>query len=189
MDKVYLLLSSKFLNRPYLFSRLEEVGVTREQVRFADDYLVYFQGPAELCFTLDKLVLSIHEDLDVAVSVLSAYGFDAFSQKLSRNALKYFPNQCVHPTNVIMKELSFGDFSSFAPVMRLFKGAPEELLATMKTYLRCGLDACYASRVLGVHRNTFNYRLNAFSERTGIDVRDYHNALLLQLYFDFSNGQ
>ena len=55
---------------------------------------------------------------------------------------------------------------------------------TAGTYLRCGLDASLAANKLIVHRNTFNYRLNAFIARTGLDIRDYHNALLLELYFD-----
>ncbi|MBP5090998.1 MAG: helix-turn-helix domain-containing protein [Bacilli bacterium] len=33
-----------------------------------------------------------------------------------------------------------------------------------------------------MHRNTFNYRLNRFVESTGVDVRYYHNALLLDYY-------
>ena len=43
-----------------------------------------------------------------------------------------------------------------------------------------------ASEALFVHRNTFNYRLNAFIRESGLDIRDYHNALLLEIYFQLS---
>ncbi|HBB05327.1 MAG TPA: hypothetical protein DCZ41_01870, partial [Firmicutes bacterium] len=45
--------------------------------------------------------------------------------------------------------------------------------------------ACLTAETLYIHRNTFNYRLNAFIEKTGLDIREYHNALLLEFYFQF----
>ncbi|MGN1075804.1 MAG: helix-turn-helix domain-containing protein, partial [Candidatus Enteromonas sp.] len=43
-----------------------------------------------------------------------------------------------------------------------------------------------SAQTLFVHRNTFLYRLNKFIELTNLDIRDYHNALLLELYFQIS---
>jgi DNA-binding PucR family transcriptional regulator len=88
-----------------------------------------------------------------------------------------------------MKEMSFGDYSSYGALIKLFKGINYDLMLTASTYLRCGLDACLAAKKLFIHRNTFNYRLNAFIAATGLDIRDYHNALFLELYFQLSAGR
>ena len=85
-------------------------------------------------------------------------------------------------SDLILKQMSFGDFSSFAFLSALFRSLPEELLETGKAYLSAGLDAKLAADLLIVHRNTFNYRLNRFIEASGVDIRDYHNAMLLDYY-------
>jgi DNA-binding PucR family transcriptional regulator len=51
------------------------------------------------------------------------------------------------------------------------------------------LDATLSAKRLFVHRNTFLYRLNRFIELTNLDIRDYHNALFLELYFQLSAGR
>ena len=97
-------------------------------------------------------------------------------------APKYYPGQVSFMSDLILKQMSFGDFSSFAFLSALFRSLPEELLETGKAYLSAGLDAKLAADLLIVHRNTFNYRLNRFIEASGVDIRDYHNAMLLDYY-------
>ena len=188
MDKHYLFLSSAPIQKSFFIASLAEVGIPEERFEFFDAYSGEFIADSRLAASLDDVVSVLHDDLGATMTILSVHQHSPFEDKLLRNALRYLPNQCCFPTDVIMREISFGDFSSYAPLVRLFKDVPRDLMLTAGTYLRCGLDACLAANKLIVHRNTFNYRLNAFIAKTGLDIRDYHNALLLELYFDLGGG-
>lgn len=188
MDKHFLFLGQNPLPRNYFVATLEELGISRESIEFVDDRYGYFIAPATMAAGLDDVMAVLHDDIGFSVALLCCHQRTSFEEKLLADALRYMPNQCAFPTDVIMREISFGDFSSYAPLVRLFRDIPRDLMLTAGTYLRCGLDASLAANKLIVHRNTFNYRLNAFVSKTGLDIRDYHNALLLELYFDLGGG-
>ena len=189
MEKRYLFLSSSPFPHSYWLSCLEETGVEQNTVEFFDDVSGEFIAEANLSASLDDLLSVFHDDVGASLALLAVHQHTSFEDKLLQNALRYLPNQCCFPTDVIMREISFGDFSSFGPLMKLFKDVPRDLMLTAGTYLRCGLDASLAASKLIVHRNTFSYRLNAFIAKTGLDIRDYHNALLLELYFALGGGR
>ena len=190
MDKHFLFLSSSRLkgNKNFLVS-LSEFGIDLLSVEFFDDYSGEWIADANSFGELDALLSLLHDDLGISLSLLVAHERTAFEEKLLKEAFAYFPNMALFPTDVLMKEMSFGDYSSYPSLLSLFRKVPYDLMLTASTYLRCGLDACLAAKKLFIHRNTFNYRLNAFIEATSLDIRDYHNALLLELYLQLSNGR
>ncbi|MBE6126483.1 MAG: PucR family transcriptional regulator [Erysipelotrichaceae bacterium] len=189
MDKHFLFLSTGPIIKRFFIDSLSEVGIPEERFEFFDDRFGEFIADSRLSASLDDVLGVLHDDLGVTITILCTHQHTPFEEKLVRNAVRYLPNQCCYPTDVIMREISFGDFSSFAPLVRLFRDVPRDLMLTAGTYLRCGLDASLAANKLIVHRNTFNYRLNAFVAKTGLDIRDYHNALLLELYFDLGGDR
>ena len=184
MDKHILFLASRPLPKDVFVPLIKEVG--QKDYTFFDEHSGLFLLDAKAVVELDDLILRLHDEKMISLAMLATHQHTFFEDKLLQNALRYLPNQCSFPTDVIMRELSFGDFSSFGPLVKLFKDVPKEQMLTAGAYLRSGMDALLAAKKLGVHRNTFNYRLNAFIENTGLDIRDYHNALLLELYFDLS---
>lgn len=133
-----------------------------------------------------RLISSLTNERHLVLTLLCTNQDNALSEKLLKEALSYFPNQAVFPSDVIMKELSFGDYSSLPLLSAIFKDVPSDLLETAGSYLRQGCNALNASKDLYIHRNTFNYRLKEFIRITGLDIRDYHNALLLELYFQLA---
>ncbi|MEG2269800.1 MAG: helix-turn-helix domain-containing protein [Bacilli bacterium] len=64
----------------------------------------------------------------------------------------------------------------------LFSSLDIELINTADAYLECSLSGVEAATELYIHRNTFNYRLNKFIEKTGLDIRDYKYSLIYYLY-------
>ena len=188
MDKYFLFLGQNPIPRNYFVSSLEELGIDKDAIEFVNEREGYFVAEAKLAAGLDDVMAVLHDDIGFSFALLCCHQRTSFEEKLLQGALRYLPNQCSYPTDVIMREISFGDFSSYAPLVKLFRDLPRDLLLTAGTYLRCGLDASLAATKLIVHRNTFNYRLNAFINKTGLDIRDYHNALLLELYFDLGGG-
>ncbi|MBB4823399.1 putative DNA-binding protein (UPF0251 family) [Sporosarcina luteola] len=53
-----------------------------------------------------------------------------------------------------------------------------ELLKTIRTFFENGFNASITAEKLHIHRNTLQYRLNKFQEKTGIAVRNFEGALI-----------
>jgi len=182
MEKHYLFISDRPLPRKALSDAFGEVG---SSLIFFDNLTGELVGEEELFPQLEAAIGPIHEDLGANFSMLSAHKDDGFSRKLLHEAPTHFPNQLVHESDAIFKETSYGDYSSLPFLSAMFGEVKREVMLTAVEYLRCGLNASLASRSLFIHRNTFNYRLDSFIAATGLDIRDYHNALLLEIYLQW----
>lgn len=53
----------------------------------------------------------------------------------------------------------------------------EELFFTIKSFLQNNMNASNTSKNLFIHRNTLQYRLDKFTEKTGIPLKDFHSAM------------
>lgn len=62
--------------------------------------------------------------------------------------------------------------------------SPEQI-ETLETLFRCQLNVSDAARQLYLHRNTLQYRLDKLTEQTGLDPRQFPDAVLLQLLLLF----
>ncbi|MFD1360969.1 PucR family transcriptional regulator [Lentibacillus salinarum] len=56
-----------------------------------------------------------------------------------------------------------------------------DLLHTVKTFIACNLNVSVTAKELFMHRNSLQYRLDKFSEKTGIDIRDFRQASAVYL--------
>lgn len=57
----------------------------------------------------------------------------------------------------------------------------EETLKMIETFVQCNLNLSESSKLLHMHRNSLQYRLDRFLEKTGIDVRQFHQAMTVYL--------
>ncbi|KRV43513.1 helix-turn-helix domain-containing protein [Bacillus sp. FSL K6-0046] len=51
-----------------------------------------------------------------------------------------------------------------------------DVYRTLTTYMQCNLNASQAAKALYVHRNSLQYRIDKFIERTGLDIRHFQEA-------------
>ena len=189
MNKHYLFLSNIPVSKKPFEAALKGLGIDLETLTYFSPYEGELILPKESFSSISSVMLPLREDLGGSISFLATHDRGELSKKLLKDALAYFPNQAVFPTDVLMKEMSFADYTSIPLLTSCFSRLDHELLLTAGTYLRCGLDASLSAKELFIHRNTFNYRLNSFIEETSLDIRDYHNALLLEIYFQVSAGR
>lgn len=56
-----------------------------------------------------------------------------------------------------------------------------ELLNTAETFITCNLNISLTAKELYLHRNSLQYRLDKFKEKTNIDIRDFHQAATVYL--------
>ena len=57
----------------------------------------------------------------------------------------------------------------------------EETLKMIETFVQCNLNISETSKELYMHRNSLQYRLDRFFEKTGLDVRKFHHAMAVYL--------
>lgn len=57
----------------------------------------------------------------------------------------------------------------------------EESLKMIETFVQCNLNLSETSKALHMHRNSLQYRLDRFFEKTGIDIRQFHQAMTVYL--------
>jgi DNA-binding PucR family transcriptional regulator len=56
-----------------------------------------------------------------------------------------------------------------------------EVMATIKVFLENNSNASLAAKKLYVHRNTLQYRLDKFMEKTGINLKNFDSAVMVYL--------
>src|SRR5699024_4503873 len=57
----------------------------------------------------------------------------------------------------------------------------EELLRTIQTFLECNSNVSLAAKKMYMHRNSLQYRIDKFIEKTTIDVKQFEGALSVYL--------
>ncbi|SFG58772.1 PucR C-terminal helix-turn-helix domain-containing protein [Halobacillus alkaliphilus] len=57
----------------------------------------------------------------------------------------------------------------------------KDLLQTIKVFLQSGSNATLAAKTLYMHRNSLQYRVDKFIEKTGIDVKQFEGAMITYL--------
>ena len=57
----------------------------------------------------------------------------------------------------------------------------EEMMATMEKFMECSLNVSETSRQLFIHRNTLVYRLDRMQKLTGLDLRNFDDAITFKL--------
>ncbi|MFC0470617.1 PucR family transcriptional regulator [Halalkalibacter kiskunsagensis] len=56
-----------------------------------------------------------------------------------------------------------------------------DLIKSIKVYLDCNMNVSLAAKKLYLHRNTLQYRVDKFIEKTGIDIKHFGNAVSIYL--------
>ncbi|OIJ11406.1 hypothetical protein BKP37_15750 [Anaerobacillus alkalilacustris] len=57
----------------------------------------------------------------------------------------------------------------------------KELLRTIKIFFECNLNTTLAAKKLYMHRNSLQYRIDKFIEKTGIDIRQFQQAAAMYM--------
>lgn len=63
----------------------------------------------------------------------------------------------------------------------IFEMIPKKDLDTIRAFLSCNANSCMAANELYLHRNSFNYRMNHFIDKTQMDIRDLNSLMFLNL--------
>ncbi|WP_019240355.1 MULTISPECIES: PucR family transcriptional regulator [Bacillus] len=56
-----------------------------------------------------------------------------------------------------------------------------EMIHTIKTYLTLNRNATLTAKQLFIHRNSLQYRIDKFTEKTDLDIKNFHDAMLVYI--------
>jgi hypothetical protein len=99
---------------------------------------------------------------------------------------KKFPNQKHYTIEKMFPTVLTGQLSSdfrnyFLDAFFKEIKDDQELLHTIKVYLESNMNLSLAAKKLFIHRNSLQYRVDKFIEKTGIDVKQFENAVSIYL--------
>ncbi len=73
----------------------------------------------------------------------------------------------------------------FSPLSQVDPSVQENILETLNTYIECGFNYREASRTLNVHHNTIRYRLEQFSDLTGLEITNQDDLLTILICLQY----
>lgn len=182
MKALYWIKSDSYFSRSYFKEKLDAIRVPYS-LEVKSEQEMFLETEYDISSKLEGILITILENEGSKVSALKTHNRGPLAEKCVNESLSYYPNSSRYISDILLKELSFGNYSSFPLLSAEFKNIDSDLLLTIGTYIReeCSINS--ASEALFIHRNTCRYRLKEFERLTNLDVHSYHDILLLELYF------
>lgn len=103
---------------------------------------------------------------DFGKKFIEPAGFYTFEKVFPAYVASMLPDQLADALN-----------SEFADAFR----SDDEMYATVKGFLENGSNASLAAKKLFIHRNTLQYRIDKFTDKTGVSLKDFHSAFTVYL--------
>jgi DNA-binding PucR family transcriptional regulator len=139
----------------------------------------------------NALMSDFYMDLTLYIGSVCSNLHDAHKQfeiekKLFNIAQHYMPKENVYQIQKVVPYLLFDQMSTTTKQFlteNVFKEVnnDSELIRTIKVYLECNMNLTLAAKKLYIHRNSLQYRVDKFIEKTGIDVKHFPQASVVYL--------
>lgn len=152
-------------------------------------------GDDEFAEAMQEVILSeLGYEVDIAVSLLAdvARDFEKVSTQLVQTIAvgrQFQPNQVVHGSQQLAFARVLGAVdrvyaSAYVAEMqdRFVEVDDEEMWTTIEAFLASNQNVSVTAKRLYVHRNTLIYRLDRFKAATGLDVRNFEDAVVVKTY-------
>lgn len=78
---------------------------------------------------------------------------------------------------MLLQNASPGTKKTLTGLLAEWMEEDKETLNTIKVFVECNMNISLAAKKLYIHRNSLQYRVDKFFDRTGIDVKQFKNAL------------
>jgi len=129
----------------------------------------------------DFIMVELYQDITVFVSPIN------FDHKIKEEVLDFLPrlNNGIYLIENLIYELI--RVNEFLLTQRLkdyyYNRFSPETVETILGFIEQDMNASKTAKALYMHRNTLNYRLDNFIEKTEINVRTFKGALAIYLLF------
>ncbi|WP_078549007.1 PucR family transcriptional regulator [Litchfieldia alkalitelluris] len=161
-----------------------------------DDYLVSFEEITDT-ITSDfyvRIRFFLGQTYSFDLSVMNDFHWE---KECFKKALSYLSKQTIFRLHEVIPYLIIEQSSSplkqkvSTTVLRDLQ-EDKELLETIKVFLESNLNVSLAAKKLYMHRNSLQYRIDKFIEKTGIDIKHFQGAvttyLAIMIHDQFSDS-
>lgn len=147
-------------------------------IRYMEKYTFLEIYDFEDSFSKLNTILDIlNQDFSTSFTILLVPKFDDFMIKL----LDYINGNGIYNAYQVLTNLLIKNEIKKDSIPNYLKDIDKELLNIFIMYYETGLNICLTARLLYLHRNTLNYKLNSISEKLDMDIRDNLVANFLYL--------
>ncbi|WP_316571196.1 helix-turn-helix domain-containing protein [Neobacillus sp. YIM B06451] len=103
---------------------------------------------------------------DFAKKNISSEGYYTFEKVFPAYVSSLLPRPLAEALNAVFAEAFRSD---------------DEMFTTVKGFLENGSNASLAAKKLYIHRNTLQYRVDKFTDKTGVSLKDFNSAFTVYL--------
>ncbi len=155
-----------------------------EDAMIESNYCV-FEVDATQRIQLNLTLQTFQEDLADALICVEGFNHSSIMSCSLELAKRYSLGSYTHISELLLDSMNQGDRCLLEKLNDLFSTLKPELIETAKMYLLASGNAKLAAESLYLHRNTFNYRMTKFKEKSELNITDQASAFFFQLWLDF----
>ncbi|WP_101843397.1 CdaR family transcriptional regulator [Halobacillus sp. Marseille-P3879] len=161
-----------------------------------EEFVDVEQEPVSLDSVVEVLMSDFYTKIDFYVSediedLSHAPRHYTWAERCFSLAKKYQLGQVVSFNDVIpyvfVHSLPPEDLYALNRLMLAGVEEDRDLLRTIKVFLESGSNASLAAKLLFMHRNSLQYRVDKFVEKTGVDIKQFEQGLVVYLLLLHSN--
>lgn len=174
--------SSLSISTPLVIWITEQSGVIIEQIKqekITLDELIDLQNAITTDFYTD-VHFYVGDTFTLEDSIFEQYQWESNCFELSKGALK---NRNIYQYYDILPIILLNEASakSKARLVKILRDVPESELESIKVFIENGLNVSLAAKKLFMHRNSLQYRVEKFIEKTGVDIKSFEGALVIYI--------
>lgn len=138
---------------------------------------------------IDALSSDFYITLHVFIGQTHSYDADLYrrfclEKQYFELAQTYIPTQTVYTIEDVLPIIFIHHHPELETIqhsLSFMKTIDNDLLETVKVFLQCNLNVSLAAKKLYMHRNSLQYRIDKFIEKTGIDIKHFKGAAAMYL--------
>lgn len=179
-----------YSERPAIIWDDQQSGIIIEEGRSDDEHIISYEEIIEV-FTTD-FYLDLHLYIGPYLSDLSqAHTYYHWLQesyaKINTFSIKPIMNYVTAIPYLLTTLKEDANAQFLIDAILKDTGDDEELLHTIQVFLECNSNTTLAAKKLYMHRNSLQYRIDKFIEKTNINVKQFEEALSVYLILLLKN--
>ncbi|WP_379970120.1 PucR family transcriptional regulator [Ectobacillus sp. sgz5001026] len=103
-----------------------------------------------------------------------------WEEQIFEQALPFMTKQNIYQLEDVLPYVLISNPQLAQPLLTRVK-QDTELLRTIRTYLECNMNLTLAAKKQYMHRNSVQYRVDKFIEKTGIDIKTFTGAVTVYI--------
>lgn len=135
--------------------------------------------------SLYSSVMILQNDFMCTFTLLIVPRFD----ETMENVFNHFDESGIFNVNAVLPKLLSSNVISINSLKVYIKSISSEILMSVKNYIEFGMSINLVAKAMYAHRNTINYRINKFCEKSGINVRKVVNAYFIYLIMTWDSKE